>query len=150
MATIKFKRGLKAALPTTGMSAGEHFFTTDRKSLHIAHDATTQFPVVPPLDDLTTLASVNGATDFLLMHDADGVGIKEKKILFNDFKTALAIPAASTDEKTAVVSGGTPGYLYGTNGTDGVLRVSSALSLTKDGGNGFMTVDVATIDCGTF
>ena len=44
---------------------------------------------------------------------------------FDNFKTALNIPAGSTDEKVATASGDTAGYL-GTNGTDGVLRVNAA------------------------
>lgn len=150
MPTVQIKRGLKANLPTSSLLAGEQFYTTDRKSLHVADDATTTSPVVPPLDDLTTLASVDGAADYLLMHDASASGVKEKKILFNDFKTALNIPSSSTDEKVAVVSGGTSGYLWGTTGADGVLRMSASMTWTKDAGNAFATLAVAAVDCGTF
>ena len=80
MARIQLKRGLKANLPTSGMLAGEAHFTTDRGTLHVATDATNKLPLVPAIDDLVTLASVNGATDLILIHDADGVGQKEKKI----------------------------------------------------------------------
>ena len=89
MARIQLKRGPKAALPTSGMLAGEPLVTTDRGTLHIATDATTKLAVVPAIDDLTTLASINGAADLLLIHDADGTGQKEKKITFDAFKTAL-------------------------------------------------------------
>lgn len=150
MPTIQIKRGLKANLPTSGMLPGELFVTTDRGTLHVATDATTKLPVVPALDDLTTLAAVDGAADLVLMHDADGVGQKEKKITFDAFKTALNIPAASTDEKVAVVSGGTSGYLWGTNGSDGLLRMSASMSWSKDAGNAFVTLAVGTVDCGTF
>ena len=95
MARIQLKRGLKANLPTSGMLAGEVMVTTDRGTTHVATDATTKLPIVPAIDDLTTLASVNGAADLILIHDADGVGQKEKKITFDAFKTALNIPAAS-------------------------------------------------------
>ncbi len=111
MARIQLKRGLKANLPTTGMLAGEPLVTTDRGTLHVATDATTKLPVVPAIDDLTTLASISGAADLLLIHDADGVGQKEKKITFDAFKAALNIPAGSSDEKVAVVAGGTAGYI---------------------------------------
>ena len=111
MPRIQLKRGLKANLPTSAMLAGEPLVTTDRGTLHIATDATTKLPIVPAIDDLSTLASVNGAADLILIHDADGVGQKEKKITFDAFKTALNIPAASTDEKVAVVTGGTSGYI---------------------------------------
>ena len=150
MSRIQIKRGLKAALPTSSMLAGEPMVTTDRGTLHIATDATTKLAVVPAIDDLTTLASINGAADLLLVHDADGTGQKEKKITFNAFKTALNIPAGTTDEKVAVVSGGTAGFIWGTDGTDGVIRLNSSLSWTKDAGNAFVTLAVGDIDGGTF
>ena len=150
MARIQLRRGLKAALPTSGMLAGEPHITTDRGTLHVATDATTKLPVVPAVDDLGTAGAINGAADLLLIHDADATGQKERKITFNDFKTALAIPAGSTDEQVAVVSGGTPGFLWGTDGTDGVLRMNSSMSWTKDAGNGFVTIAVDTVDGGTF
>ena len=140
MARIQLKRGLKANLPTSGMLAGEAHFTTDRGTLHVATDATNKLPLVPAIDDLVTLASVNGASDLLIIHDADGAGQKEKKITFDAFKTALNIPAASTDEKVAVVAGGTSGYIWGTDGTDGILRMNSSMSWTKDAGNAFVTL----------
>lgn len=150
MPRIQIKRGLKANVPTSSMLAGEQHFATDRSSMHVAIDATTTQPIVPPIDDLATLASVNGAADLILIHDADGTGIKEKKMTFNAFKTALAIPEASTDEKVSVVSGGTPGYIWGTDGTDGIVRVGSSMSWTKDAGNAYVTISVGTVDCGTF
>ena len=150
MSRIQLKRGLKAALPTSSMLAGEPMVTTDRGTLHIATDATTKLPIVPAIDDLTTLASINGAADLLLVHDADGTGQKEKKITFDAFKAALNIPEASTDEKVAVVAGGTSGFLWGTDGTDGVIRLNSSLSWTKDAGNAFVTLAVGNIDGGTF
>ena len=150
MPRIQLKRGVKANLPTSGMLAGEPLVTTDRGTLHIATDATTKLPVVPAIDDLVTLASVNGTTDYLLIHDADGTGQKEKKITFDSFKSALNIPPASTDEKVAVVSGGTSGYIWGTDGTNGVIRMNSSMQWTKDAGNEFVTLAVGDIDCGTF
>ena len=150
MSRIQLKRGLKAALPTSGMLAGEPLVTTDRGTLHVATDATTKLPVVPAIDDLTTLASINGAADLLLIHDADGTGQKEKKVTINAFRTALNIPAGTTDEKVAVVSGGTSGFVWGTDGTDGVIRLNSSLSWTKDAGNAFVTLAVGDIDGGTF
>ena len=150
MARIQLKRGLKANLPTSGMLAGEIMVTTDRGTAHVATDATTKLAVVPAIDDLTTLASVNGAADLILIHDADGVGQKEKKITFDAFKTALNIPAASTDEKVSVVSGGTSGYIWGTDGTNGVLRLNASMQWTKDAGNAFVTLAVGDVDCGTF
>ena len=150
MARIQLRRGLKANLPTSGMLAGEAHVTTDRGTLHVATDATTKIPVVPAIDDLTALSSVDGAADLLIIHDASATGQKEKKITFDSFKTALNIPKASTDEKVAVVSGGTSGYVWGTDGTDGVLRMNSSMSWSKDAGNGFVTLAVGTVDGGVF
>ena len=150
MARIQLKRGLKANLPTSGMLAGEVMVTTDRGTAHVATDPTTKLPIVPAIDDLSTLASVNGAADLILIHDADGVGQKEKKITFDAFKTALNIPAASTDENVSVVSGGTSGYIWGTDGTNGVIRMNSSMSWTKDAGNAFVTLAVGDVDCGSF
>lgn len=150
MARIQLRRGLKANLPTSGMLAGEAHVTTDRGTLHVATDATTKIPVVPAIDDLTTLASVDGTADLLIIHDASATGQKEKKITFDSFKTALNIPATSTDEKVAVVSGGTSGYVWGTDGTDGVLRMNSSMSWSKDAANGFVTLAVGTVDGGVF
>lgn len=150
MARIQLKRGLKANLPTSGMLAGEVMVTTDRGTAHVATDPTVKLPIVPAIDDLSTLASVNGAADLILIHDADGVGQKEKKITFDAFKTALNIPATSTDEKVSVVSGGTSGYIWGTDGTNGVIRLNSSMQWTKAADNNFVTLAVGDVDCGTF
>lgn len=151
MARLQLKRGLKANLPSTSMLAGEPHFTTDRGTLHVATDATTKLPLVPAIDDLTTLGSISGADDLIIIHDASETsGQKEKKVTFNSFKTALNIPAGSSDEKVAVVSGGTAGYIWGTDGTNGVIRLNSSLSWTKDAGDGFVTIAVETVDGGTF
>ena len=150
MARIQLKRGLKANLPSAGMLAGEAHFTTDRGTLHVATDATTKLSIVPAIDDLQTLASIDGAADLLIIHDANGTGQKEKKVTFDAFKTALNIPVGSSDEKVAVVSGGTSGYLWGTDGTDGILRMNVSMQMTKDASNGFVTLAVGDVDCGTF
>lgn len=151
MSRLQTRRGLKANLPTTGMLAGELHVTLDRGSLHVATDPTTRLPVVPAIDDLSTLASVDAAADLILIHDAsEGIGQKEKKLTFAAFKDALNIPAGSSDEKVAIVLGGTSGYLWGTDGTDGVLRMNSSMSWTKDAGNTFVTMSVETVDGGTF
>lgn len=151
MARIQLKRGLKANLPTTGMLAGEPLVTTDRGTLHVATSATTKLPVVPAVDDLVTLGAVDGAADLILIHDAsEASGQKEKKITFDAFKTALNIPTGSSDEKVAVVAGGTAGYIWGTDGTNGVIRLNNSLSWTKDAGNAFVTIAVETVDGGSF
>ena len=151
MARLQLKRGLKANLPTSGLLAGEPLVTTDRGTLHVATDATTKLPVVPAIDDLATLPSIDGTSDLLIIHDASEVsGQKEKKVTFNSFKAALNIPEASTDEKVAVVAGGTSGYIWGTDGTNGVIRLNNSLSWTKDAGNAFVTIAVNVVDGGTF
>lgn len=150
MARIQLKRGLKANLPSSGMLAGEAHFTTDRGTLHVATDGTTKLPIVPAIDDLQILASIDGAADLLIIHDANGTGQKEKKVTFDAFKTALNIPAGSSDEKVAIVSGGTSGYLWGTDGTNGILRMNVSMKMTKDASNGFVTLAVGDVDCGTF
>lgn len=151
MARLQTKRGLKANLPTSGMLPGELMVTTDRGTLHVATDATTKMPVVPAVDDLVTLGAVDLANDLFIIHDAsETAGQKEKKITGAALKTALNIPEGTADEKVAVVAGGTAGYIWGTDGTDGVLRLNSSLSWTKDAGNGFVTLAVGTVDGGTF
>lgn len=151
MPRLQLKRGVYANLPSSGMLAGEPLVTTDRGTLHIATAETTKLPVVPAIDALTTLASVDGDADLVLIHDnSEGAAQKEKKMTFNAFKTALNIPSGSADEKVAVVSGGTAGYLWGTDGTDGILRMNSSMSWTKDSGNAYVTLAVGTVDGGTF
>lgn len=151
MARLQLRRGLKANLPNSGMLPGEAHVTTDRGTLHVATDATTKLVIVPAIEDLATLASIDGAADLIMVHDASqATGQKEKKITFDAFKTALNIPAGSSDEKVAVVAGGTAGYLFGTDGTNGVLRVSNSLTVTKDASNGYITLAVDVVDGGTF
>lgn len=151
MARFRLKRGLKTNLPTTGMLAGEPHVTTDRGTLHVATDATTRLPVVPAIDDLATLASLDGPADLIMLHDSsEAGGQKEKKMTIADFKTALNIPNGDTDEKVAIVNGGTAGYIWGTDGTDGVIRLNSSLSWTKDASNAFVTIAVDVVDGGTF
>ena len=150
MPRIALKRGLKVNLPSNAMLPGEPHITTDRGTLHVALDPTTRIAIVPAIDDLATIPSVDGAADLVLIHDASSTGQKEKKISFDAFKTALNIPTASTDEKVAVVAGGTSGYVWGTDGTNGVLRMNVSMVMTKDGGNGFVTLGVGDVDGGTF
>lgn len=150
MPRVQVKRGLRANLPASGMLAGEEHYTTDRSSLHIATGATTTQPVVPPIDDLAAIGAVNAAADLLIIHDADAVGIREKRITISAFKAALNIPNGDTDEKVAVVAGGSAGYVFGTDGTDGVIRMNTSMLMTKDAGNAFVTLAVNVVDCGTF
>lgn len=151
MARLQLRRGLAANLPTTAMLAGEPLVTTDRGNLHVATSATTRLPVTPAIDALGIMPAVDGAADLLIIHDAsEAAAQKEKRITFDAFKTALNIPAGTTDEKVAVVSGGTAGYIWGTDGTDGVLRMAPSMSWAKDAGNGYVTLAVEVVDGGTF
>lgn len=147
---IQLKRGNFSALPNSGMLAGEPMVTLDRGTLHVATDPTSKMAIVPAIDALATLAAIDVA-DLLIVHDSDASsGQREKKVSFADFKAALNIPASSTDEKVAIVSGATAGYIWGTDGTDGVLRMGNSMKWQKDPGNGFVTFDVDVIDGGTF
>jgi hypothetical protein len=150
MARIQLRRGAFNNIPTTGNLAGEPIWTTDRRTFHVAVDATTVVPATPAVDQLSAIGSVDLANDLLLIHDQNATGQKEKKITIQDFKNALNIPPSSTDEKVAVVSGGTAGYIWGTNGTDGVIRMGSSMTWTKDSGNAYVTLDVNIVDGGTF
>lgn len=151
MARIQQRRGLKANLPATGLLAGELYLTTDTNEIFMAIDATTMAKVVPDVGGLATIPAITGAEDLLSIYDSsEATGAKLKKITFNDFKSALNIPEASTDEMVAVVSGGVAGYIWGTDGTNGIIRANPAITITKDVGNAFITLDVGTIDCGTF
>ena len=150
MARLQLKRGNAANLPTSGMLAGEPLVTLDRGNLHVATDASTRIPVTPAVDELTTLATA-AADDLLLLHDvSENAAQREKKMTFANFKAALNIPAASSDEMVAISAGGPAGYLYGTDGTDGVVRMGSSMSWTADGGSAFVTLEVSVVDGGTF
>jgi hypothetical protein len=151
MPTVQHKRGLKANLPSSGLLAGELLLTTDQGTAHVATGATSRIPVVPAVDDLAALPSIDGAADLVMIHDAsEASGQRAKKVTFNTFKAALNIPPGSSDEKVSAVAGGTSGYLWGTNGTDGVIRMNSSMLMTKDVSNQFVVLHVGAVDCGTF
>ena len=150
MPSVQQKRGLFANLPSSALKSGEIFLTTDRQTGHFPTDGTTMVPIVPAIETLNTLSVIAGEADLLILHDADATGVKEKKITFNNFKAALNIPAGATDERVAVVSGGTSGFIFGTDGTDGILRMNTSMVMTKDESNAFVTLAVGAVDCGTF
>lgn len=150
MHRIQLKRGNFSNLPNTGMLAGEPLITLDRGALYVATGADSKIPVLPPIEQTASLGAV-APDDLILVHDvSEEQGVPEKKITFAAFKAALNIPTDSTDEKVAVVAGGTSGYIWGTDGTDGILRLSNSLKWTKDPSNGFVTLSVDRIDGGTF
>lgn len=54
------------------------------------------------------------------------------------------------DEKVAITPDGTPGYLWGQSGNDGVIRTDQSLQLQKDINNSFIQLAVGNVDFGTF
>lgn len=150
MARIQLRRGEHANLPNSAMLSGEPHITTDRGNLHVATDATTRLPVTPAIDMLSNLGSI-APGDFLLIHDVSATtGQREFRVTFENFKLALNIPEGGSDEMVAVVEGGEAGYLWGSDGTDGVIRMGASMQWTKDAGDGFVTLNVNVVDGGTF
>ncbi len=151
MATIiRLRQGLASALPTSGLNIGEALITSDRLNAFFSISATEAKTLTPAIETLPELlgADVANATDFLIIHDAsETTGSKEKRISVAEFKATFA---AASDEKVAVAFGGTPGYIYGTNGADGIIRLGDGLSWTKDAFDNFVTISVDDIDGGTF
>lgn len=138
---LNFKKGLKAVLPSSGLVVGEPLYSTDTKELNIADSTTTSVPVGIDIAAHGAIGVV-ASDDLVLMHDVSVAAgsPKNKKITFDDFKTALNIPTSSSDEKVSTTSGATAGYL-GTDGTDGILRVDSAgLKIVAGGSNAFVTL----------
>lgn len=148
MARIQIRRGNHTNLPTSGMLPGEPLATLDRGNLWVAVDATTRIPITPAVADLSTLATPDLTADYILVHDGDGTGQREKKLTLQALKDSLGIPVGSTDEKVAVATGATPGYIWGTDGSDGVIRMGSSMSWTRTGS--YVTLDVSVVDGGTF
>lgn len=54
------------------------------------------------------------------------------------------------DEKVAVSPDGTPGYIWGQNGNDGIIRTDQSLNMQKDINNSFIQLAVGNVDFGTF
>lgn len=148
-ARVQLRGGLAANRPNTGLLEREQLFTTDRHTLDVALTSTSRVPVVPEIDALTTMGTVTVANDLLIIHDADASGVKEKKITVDALKNALELAAGTTDEKVAIVEGGTAGYLFG-SGSNGVLRMGPSMQWEKDASDNYVTLNVAVIDCGTF
>ncbi|MDW8424996.1 MAG: hypothetical protein RMK51_03615 [Meiothermus sp.] len=150
MPRIQLKRGNHANLPNSGLLAGEPLLTLDRRNLWVALDATTREVPTPAVDQLATIPTIDLTSDLLLIHDADSTGQKEKKVTVQALKTALNIPEGTTDEKVAVASGATAGYIWGTDGTDGVIRMGPSMSWSRPGSGSYVVLDVAVVDGGTF
>ena len=149
--TIKLRRGTKTQLNSlnSGMAAGEPLFVTDTHELYVATGATTRKPAVVDIggldDQFTSSAQIEKEVDLLYMYDVNIASpftgqVKARKITFSQFKTALNIPEASTDELVAVNDSGTPGYLG--NGSDGVLRAGNGLAATVHVSNDYVTYNI--------
>ena len=146
---IRVRRGNKSSVPTSGMLPGDLLVAKDQGEMFMATDSVSKVAIVPPVSDLNTLPAFDPANDLMLVWDASETStIKAKKTTLAALKTSFNIPAASTDEKVAVVAGGTSGYIYGTDGTNGVVRTGPSIKMTKDSSNGFVTLAVDIIDCG--
>ena len=52
-------------------------------------------------------------------------------------------PVIDSDEKVAILSGGPAGYLWGTDGTDGVIRVVSPLTITKSVNDDYIEISTS-------
>lgn len=139
---IQHFRGVKSNLPVSGLQVGEIIITTDSYEIFWADSSTTTKPLVPDVASMTAIGVV-ASGDLIMMLDVSATGYKMRKITFDDFKIALNIPVGSSDEKVAVVSGGTSGYLWGTNGSDGVFRMGTGLGWTKDASNAFVTLGLS-------
>jgi hypothetical protein len=140
--TIKLRQGVKANLPTTGMTLGEPLFATNTNELYVATGETTKAPIQVDLPALTAMGTV-ATDDVMYMYDVSeaATSVRGRKITFDSFKTALNSPPESTDEKVATASGATAGYL-GTNGTDGVLRSDDGIGMTAGASNAFVTLSL--------
>jgi hypothetical protein len=140
--TLKLRQGTKAAIPTTGMVLGEPLYCTDTTELYVATATDAKAPITIDVSSFDALGAV-ASGDLIYMYDVSvaAAGIKAKKITFDDFKTALNIPTASTDEKVACASGATAGYL-GTAGSDGVLRAGTGIAMTAGGSNAYTTLSL--------
>jgi hypothetical protein len=141
MAIIKIKRGLKSQLPVSGLNAGEPLVCTDTGEAYMSTGADSKVTLVPDIASLATITIAD--SDLIPMQDvSETTGQLVKKTTFAAFKTALNIPAGSTDEKVAAYSGATAGYL-----TD-ILAVGAGMSKTN--GANIITITITEVDGGAF
>lgn len=118
------RRGLRANLPTSGLIPGELLLTTDRHTLHAALGESEAVPVVIAIDELATLvgSGVVSTQDYVLIHDADGVGVREKKILVSELLTALdAVSSGQLGQPNGVATLGSDGKVPTLQLPDAVL-----------------------------
>ncbi|USN14418.1 hypothetical protein DONNERLITTCHEN_00170 [Janthinobacterium phage vB_JliS-Donnerlittchen] len=118
------RRGLRANLPTSGLIPGELLLTTDRHTLHAALGESEAVPVVIAIDELATLvgSGVVSTQDYVLIHDADGIGVREKKILVSELLTALgAVSSGQLGQPNGVATLGSDGKVPTSQLPDAVL-----------------------------
>lgn len=84
------------------------------------------------------------------LHNVKIITPTDKQVLAYNQTSGLWENQDQMDEKVAVTSDGTPGYLWGQNGTDGVLRTNNTLKVEKDINNSFIQLAVGDVDLGTF
>ncbi|MDR2093040.1 MAG: hypothetical protein LBP58_06975 [Azoarcus sp.] len=147
---IRLHRGVKANIPQTGHVEGEPVVTTNTHEFYIGKADGTLATLTPDPAKLATLAVIDGEADLVPIFDASEGGQKQKTVTFDDFKAALNIPVGSTDEHVAPYEGGEAGTLGGSDGTNGVLRTDSSLSLSIDADSGALRLSVVAVDGGTF
>ena len=64
--------------------------------------------------------------------------------------TGVQIDAALTKANSATQPGDLVGFIWGTDGTDGIFRMNTSMYWSKDAGDAFVTLAVGAVDCGTF
>lgn len=84
------------------------------------------------------------------LHDVSIDSPEDKQVLAYNSGTGLWENQDQIDKKVAITPDGTPGYLWGENGSDGVIRTNSSLTVQKDINNNFIELAVGDVDLGTF
>lgn len=84
-----------------------------------------------------------------LITDENRLGVGTSASSYSSFATKEEVEAVP-DKKVAVTPVGDGGYLWNTDGTDGVIRTNSSLTITKDINDSFIQLAVADVDFGTF
>lgn len=122
--TAEMRRGSRASMPASGLTPGEALYATDRQALYAVKDDGTPAPAVIALDELAALvgAGVVSAQDYVLIHDADAVGVKEKKILVGELLTAMgAVSSGLLGQPNGVATLGSDGKVPTAQLPDAVL-----------------------------
>ena len=84
------------------------------------------------------------------LHNVSISNPEDKQVLAYNGSTGLWENQDQIDEKVAITPNGTPGYLWGENGSDGVIRTNSSLTVQKDINNSYIQLAVGDVDFGTF